>query len=145
MDWRPIHWLKFVETLYLNRRQHRFSGIQQAREDDYQYKAPVSGHRFHSSIREPGRCRLEFCDEPVDQTSRDPKLVARRNHKFFSHFRLIGRSAKGRITASRASGRAQCSSEADCHWELTVTKSKQSLAHKSSTVVCDLSATVYCI
>ena len=42
-----------------------------------------------ASIREPGRCRPEFCDEPVDQTSRDPKLVARRNHKFFSHFRLI--------------------------------------------------------
>ena len=43
-----------------------------------------------ASIREPGRCRPEFCDQPVDQTSRDPKLVARRNHKFLSHFRLIG-------------------------------------------------------
>jgi hypothetical protein len=30
-------------------------------------------------------------DEQVDRTSRDPTLVARRNHKFFSHFRLIGR------------------------------------------------------
>src|SRR5271165_5264412 len=64
-----------------------------------------------ASIREPGRCRPEFCDEPVDQTSRDPKLVARRNHKFLSHFRLIGRSVKGRITASRASASAQSSSE----------------------------------
>src|ERR1700730_3537165 len=43
-----------------------------------------------ASIREPGRCRPEFCDQPVDQTSRDPKLGARRNHKFLSHFRLIG-------------------------------------------------------
>ena len=75
-----------------------------------------------ASIREPGRCRPEFCDEPVDQTSRDPKLGARRNHKFLSHFRLIGRSVKGRITAS-----AQSSSEADCHWEVMATKSKAEL------------------
>jgi hypothetical protein len=95
-----------------------------------------------ASIREPGRCRPEFCDEPVDQTSRDPKLVARRNHKFLSHFRLIG---QGRITASRASASAQSSSEADCHWETMATKSMQSFAHKSSTAVYDLSATVYCI
>jgi hypothetical protein len=27
VDWRPVHWLKFVETLYLNRRQPRFSGF----------------------------------------------------------------------------------------------------------------------
>jgi hypothetical protein len=34
-------------------------------------------------------------------------LVARRNHKLFSHFRLIGRSGQGRIPASRASASAQ--------------------------------------
>ena len=98
-----------------------------------------------ASIREPGRCRPEFCDEPVDQTSRDPKLFARRNQKFLSHFRLIGRSVKGRITASRAGASAQSLSEADCHWETMATKSKQSLAQKSNTVVYDLSAIVYCI
>ena len=54
-----------------------------------------------ASIREPGRCRPEFCDEPVDQTSRDPKLVARRNHKFFSHFRLIGQGTNHRLTRWR--------------------------------------------
>src|SRR5208282_3353427 len=47
-----------------------------------------------ASIREPGRCLPEFCDDPVDQTSRDPKLVARRNHKFLSHFRLIGQGGE---------------------------------------------------
>jgi hypothetical protein len=52
--------------------------------------------------------------------------------KFFSHFRLIGRSVQGRITASRASASAQSSSEADCHCQTMTTKSKQSLAHKSS-------------
>jgi hypothetical protein len=41
-----------------------------------------------ASIREPAAARPEFFDEQVDQTSRDPKLIARRN-KFFSHFRLI--------------------------------------------------------
>jgi hypothetical protein len=34
--------------------------------------------------------RPDFCDEPVDKTSRDPKLVAHRNHKYLSHFRSIG-------------------------------------------------------
>jgi len=53
-----------------------------------------------ASIREPGRCRPEFCDEPVDQTSRDPKLGARRNHKFLSHFRLIGQETNHRLTVS---------------------------------------------
>src|SRR5580704_15668594 len=38
---------------------------------------------------------------------------------------------KGRITASRASASAQSSSEADCHWEVTATKSKQSFVHES--------------
>ncbi len=52
-----------------------------------------------ASIREPGRCRPEFCDEPVDQTSRDPKLVARRNHKFLSHFRLIGEGTNSPLHA----------------------------------------------
>ena len=47
-----------------------------------------------ASIREPGRCRPEFFDEPVDQTSRYPKLVARRKHKFLSHFRLIGQGGE---------------------------------------------------
>src|SRR5271166_7089016 len=51
-----------------------------------------------ASTREPGRCRPEFCDEPVDQTSTDPKLVARRNHKFLSHFRLIGQGTNHRFT-----------------------------------------------
>jgi hypothetical protein len=51
-----------------------------------------------ASIREPGRCRPKFCDEPVDQTSRDPKLGARRNHKFLSHFRLIGQETNHRLT-----------------------------------------------
>src|ERR1700751_219006 len=96
-----------------------------------------------ASIREPGRCRPDFCDEPVDHTSRDPKLGARRNLKFLSHFRLIGQ--ENEITASRASASAQSSSEADCHWETMATKSKQSLAHKRNTVVYDLSATDYCI
>src|SRR5271166_4868976 len=54
-----------------------------------------------ASIREPGRCRSEFCDEPVDQTSRDPNLVARRNHKFGSRFRLIGQGTNHRFTRSR--------------------------------------------
>ena len=51
-----------------------------------------------ASIREPGRCRPEFCDELVGQTSRDPKLGARRNHKFLSHFRLIGQGTNHRFT-----------------------------------------------
>jgi len=65
-----------------------------------------------ASIREPGRYRPEFCDEPVDQTSRDPKLVAHRNHKCLSHFRSIGEGTHHR---SRASASAQSSSEADRH------------------------------
>ena len=84
-----------------------------------------------ASIREPGRCRPEFCDEPVDQTSRDPKLFARRNQKFLSHFRLIGRSVEGRITASRASASAQSSSGGE--------------EVRLSAVVYDLSAIDYCI
>ena len=61
---------------------------------------PVKKRQYQdtASIREPGRCRPEFCDEPVDQTSRDPKLVARRNHKFLSHFRLIGQETNHRLT-----------------------------------------------
>jgi hypothetical protein len=80
-------------------------------------------------------CRPEFCGEPLDQTSRDPKLVAHRNHKCFSHFRSIGERAHHR---SRASASAQSSSEADCH-ERMATQSQQSLAHKSGTEVYDLS------
>jgi hypothetical protein len=111
VDWRPIHWLKFVETLYLNRRQPRFSGICWAGDDDYRCKAPVSAHRFYSRT---GRCRPEFCDEPVEQTSRDPKLVVHRNRKCLSHFRSIN---EGTYHRSRAGASAQSSSEADCHWE----------------------------
>jgi len=44
----------------------------------------------------------------------------------------------GRITAARVNASAQSSSEADCHWEVTATKSKQSFFHESSTVVYDL-------
>jgi hypothetical protein len=43
-----------------------------------------------ASIHEPGRYRPEFCDEPVEQTSRDPKLVARRNPRKLSS--LVGHS-----------------------------------------------------
>jgi hypothetical protein len=43
-----------------------------------------------ASIREPAGGVRTFATKPVGQTSRDPKLVARRNHKFGSHFRLIG-------------------------------------------------------
>jgi hypothetical protein len=58
-----------------------------------------------ASIRESGRCRPRFCDEPVDQTSRDPKLVARRNHKFLSHFRLIGQGGvTGRFALKTRTG-----------------------------------------
>src|SRR5258707_15229672 len=49
-------------------------------------------------------------------------------------------SARGRITASRASASFQSSSEADCHCEFRATKSKESFVHESSTVVDDLSA-----
>jgi hypothetical protein len=83
-----------------------------------------------------------ICDEPVDQISRDPKLVAHRNHKCIRHFRSIGEGAHHR---SRASASAQSSSEADCHWERMATQAQQSLAQKSSAKVYDLSATVYCI
>jgi hypothetical protein len=51
-----------------------------------------------ASIRESGRCRPEFCDEPTTKTSRDPKLVARRNHEFLSHFWLIGQGTNHRLT-----------------------------------------------
>src|SRR5271166_1754251 len=105
-----------------------------------------AGIKDTASIREPARCRPEFCDEPVGQTSRDPKLVVRCNHKFFNHFRLIVRSVKGRITASRASASAQSSS--GCRLPIgkqCPQSQKQSLAHKSSAIVYDLSATVYCI
>jgi hypothetical protein len=80
-----------------------------------------------ASIREPGRCHPGFCDEPIDQISRDPKLVARRNQKFFSHFRFIGRSVKARITASRASASAQSSSGGRLPLGNNATKSKAEL------------------
>jgi hypothetical protein len=134
VDWRPIHWLKFVETLHLNRRQPRFSGFCWARDDDYRCRAPVSAHRFYSRT---GRCRPEFCNESVEQTSRDPKLVVHRNRKCLSHFRSINEGTHHR---SRASASAQSSWEADCHWERKATQSQHSLAHKSGTVVYDLSA-----
>jgi len=57
-----------------------------------------------ASIREPGRCRPEFCDEPVDQTSRDPKLGARRNHKFLSH----SRSSKPEALSPSIAGIGRC-------------------------------------
>jgi hypothetical protein len=97
----------------LNRRQPRFSGI------CWRARMIISAKRqdqHTASIRESGRCRPEFCDEPVDQTSRDPKLVAHRNRKCLSHFRSIGEGTHHR---SRASASAQSSSEADCHWEVT--------------------------
>jgi hypothetical protein len=50
-------------------------------------QAPSIRTPFHSRT---GRCRQEFSDEQVDQSSRDSKLGARRNHKFLSHFRFIG-------------------------------------------------------
>jgi hypothetical protein len=63
---------------------------------DCQSKAPVSGHRFYSRTQPlPSE---NFCDEPVDHTSRDPKLGARRNHKFLSHFRLFSQGANHRLT-----------------------------------------------
>jgi hypothetical protein len=75
----------------------------------------------------------------------DFKLVARRNHKFLSHFRLIGQGTNHRFTRWRecpilVGGRLPLGN--DGH---KVDESTQSLAHKSSTVVYDLSATVYCI
>jgi Single-strand binding protein family len=49
-----------------------------AREDDSSAKRK---YQHTASIRESGRCRPDLCEEPVDQTSRDPKLVSHRNHK----------------------------------------------------------------
>jgi hypothetical protein len=48
-------------------------------------------------------------------------------------------SGEGTHQRSRARANAQSSSEADCHWERMATQSQQSLAHKSGTVVYDLS------
>jgi site-specific recombinase XerD len=39
---------KLVETLYSNRRQPRYSGVQLADKDYHQQKAPIPGHHFHS-------------------------------------------------------------------------------------------------
>jgi len=129
----PLHFTDVA--LYLNRRLlYYFLGQLSVTKRQYQDTA---------SIREPGRRRPEFCDEPVDQTSRDPKLVARRNHKFFSHFRLIWiwRSVKGDESPPHALARVpNPRREADCHWETMPESQKQSLAHKSSAVVYDLRA-----
>jgi hypothetical protein len=90
-----------------------------------------------ASIRTP----LPFANPArCSPDSRDPKLVARRNYKFFSHFRLIGRSA------SRALARVPILvRKADCHWKTMPQSQKLSLAHKSRAAVYDLSAMVYCI
>ena len=81
-----------------------------------------------------------FTGEGVGEGLANPlrSFVARRNHKFLSHFRLMGQGGESPPHAL-ASASAQSSSEADCHWETMATKSKQSLAHKSSAVVYDLS------
>ena len=55
----------------------------------------------------PGVVRAKFCRSQLhggddqDQTSRDPKLFARRNQKFLSHFRLIGLGTNHRLTRWR--------------------------------------------
>src|ERR1700747_1778596 len=52
------------------------------------------------------------------------------------------RSAKERITDSRARASSQSSLEADRHWEFRATKSRESFVHEISTVFYDLSATI---
>jgi hypothetical protein len=74
----------------------------------------------------------ELCDEPVDQKFREipsSALAVAASPSVSS-----GWSVKGPITTSRASASAQSSSEADCHWEVTLTKSKQNFVHESSTM-----------
>ena len=95
-----------------------------------------------ASIREPGRCRPEFCDEPVDQTSTDPKLGARRNHKFLSHFRLIGHETNRPPHAlARVPNPRRRHIAIGKQWP----QSQSRAGPQSSTVVYYLSATVYCI
>ena len=80
-----------------------------------------------ASIRETDRCRPEFFDEQVDQTSRDPKLVARRNHKFFSHFRLIGRWSRDESPPHALARVPNPRRVADLPLENNATKSKAEL------------------
>ena len=50
-----------------------------------------------ASIRGLGRCRPEFCDEPVDQTSRDAQLGARSSPKSRRDLGLVGQGTNHRL------------------------------------------------
>jgi len=123
VDWKPLHWLKFVESLYLNRRQPRFSRI------CWRSRMIISAKRQYqdtASIRDPVTAVRNFAAS-CRPDLRDPKLVAHHNRRCLSYFRSIDEGTRHR---SRASASAQSSSEADCHWERMATQSQQSLAHK---------------
>jgi hypothetical protein len=59
-------------------------------------KRQYQHNRFYSRT---GRCHPEFCDEPVDQTSRDPKLASSSLTVTASASVTSGRSVKGCIIA----------------------------------------------
>jgi hypothetical protein len=51
-----------------------------------------------ASIREPDRCRQEFSDEQVDQSSRNNKLVVTSNSSVTSDDWAIGQGTNHRLT-----------------------------------------------